>query len=187
MKPALKVLLPILLIISSGFIPVTAQQVTYTVQKIEDGDTLVLEIDGESVRVQLLGIDAPEDSPNPKFKSDLAKTGIAAEELILLGQGSTEYMKTLLSAGQQVGIQGGLRQPDRYGRTPAIVLNAAGRNISEAMVQDGYAVALMLKVGGPDDDFMRRLDRLERFSRKSSNGLWGRYPDLMRNWYDRSR
>lgn len=165
----------------------TAQaDLSYPLENIEDGDTLVLSIKGESVRVQLLGIDAPEDTHNPKFKSDLSKTEIEAEELLGLGKAATEHMRTLVTQGDMVMVQGSLRAADRYGRTPAILSNAEGRNLSEAMVQDGFAIVMLLS-SGDDEDFMRRLDRLERFSRKSNNGLWGRYPELSRNWYDRTR
>ncbi|MEJ1343607.1 MAG: hypothetical protein RPU14_16295, partial [Candidatus Sedimenticola sp. (ex Thyasira tokunagai)] len=40
---------------------------------VEDGDTLVVKIKGEEKRVQLLGIDAPEDVENPKFTKDLQR------------------------------------------------------------------------------------------------------------------
>lgn len=158
---------------------------SYPLEQIEDGDTLVLSIAGESVRVQLLGIDAPEDTDNPKFKSDLSKTQIDAEELVLLGKAATDHMGTLVKQGEKITVQGGLRAVDRYGRTPAILSNTGGRVLSEAMVQDGFAIAL--PASETDQAFMRRLDRLERFARKSNNGLWGRYPQLSRNWYDRTR
>ena len=185
MKNRFTLLLSLLAFIVSG--PVFAAQVdaSYPLEKIEDGDTLVLSIEGESVRVQLLGIDAPEDSHNPKFKSDLSKTEIDAEELLLLGKAATEHMQALVKEGEMMTIQGVLRAPDRYGRTPAIVSNAKGRDLSEAMVQDGFAIAM--PPSEEDSEFIRRLDRLERFARKSNNGLWGRYPELSRNWYDRTR
>ena len=59
------------------------------------------------------------------------------------------------------------------------------------MVQDGYAIPLPPKQPMPeilDTAFLERLDRLERFSSKSQNGLWGEpYREVMHNWYDRTR
>ena len=168
-----------------GFAFAAQVDVAYPLEKVEDGDTLVLNIAGESSRVQLLGIDAPEDTENPKFKSDLDKTGIEADRLMLLGKAATEHMNTLLNVGDDITVQGALRHPDRYGRIPAVLISAEGRNLSDAMVQDGYAIAL--STGAEDTEYVRRLGRLERFARKSSNGLWGRYPELSRQWYDRTR
>jgi len=158
---------------------------TYPVLQVEDGDTLLLEIEGESVRVQLLGIDAPEDSENPKFKLDLKNTEMDAGLLRQLGIEATSHLESLVSAGDSVTIDGELREKDRYGRIPAIVNNATGRPLPSAMIQDGYAIAL--EPTEQDYAYGRRLDRLERFSRKSHNGLWGSHPEAFRNWYDRTR
>lgn len=157
----------------------------YPLLEVEDGDTLLLEIEGKPVRVQLLGIDAPEDTENPKFKLDLEKTELEYEQLKQLGTASTGHLKTLISIGEMLTIQGEVRAVDRYGRVPAIVSNAAGRALPESMVRDGYAIAL--EPTQQDYSYGRRLDRLERFSRKSNNGLWGSYPEIFRNWYDRTR
>ncbi len=157
----------------------------YIVLDIEDGDTLLLEIEGQSVRAQLLGIDAPEDADNPKFRLDLKNTEMDAEQLKQLGMAATLHLKSLIAIGESVTMQGALREKDRYGRIPVIIDNMAGRTLSEAMVQDGYAIAL--PPTEQDYAYGRRLDRLERFSRKSSNGLWGSHPDTFRNWYDRTR
>ena len=159
--------------------------VGYELLEVEDGDTLLLVINGESVRVQLLGIDAPEDTENPKFKLDLKNTGMEPSQLMQLGVAATGHLNSLLSVGENLTIQGELREKDRYGRIPAIVSNAAGRSLSEAMVQDGYAIALAPTE--QDYAYGKRLDRLERFSRKSNNGLWGSHTELFRNWYDRTR
>ncbi len=159
--------------------------VDYALLKVEDGDTLLLEIAGEPVRVQLLGIDAPEDTENPKFKLDLKKTEMEPEQLKQLGTAATGHLQSLVAVGEIVTIQGDIREKDRYGRVPAIVSNAAGRALPDAMVQDGYAIALELTER--DYAYGRRLDRLERFSRKSNNGLWGSHPEETRKWYDRTR
>ena len=185
MKNRFVLLLSLFMLLMPGFTYAAQGNLSYPLEKIEDGDTLVLSIKGESVRVQLLGIDAPEDTHNPKFKSDLGKTEIEAAQLILLGEAATGHMKTLVQISELVTIHGVLRAPDRYGRTPAMVSNAEGRILSEAMVQDGYAIAM--PPSAEDSEFILRLDRLERFSRKSNNGLWGLHPELMRNWYDRTR
>lgn len=158
---------------------------TYPLLGVEDGDTLLLNIEGESVRVQLLGIDAPEDEDNPKFTLDLENTKMAYDELKQLGAASTAHLKSLVMVGENVSIQGSLREIDRYGRIPAVVNNAAGRPLPEAMVRDGYAIAL--QATKQDYSYNRRLDRLERFSRKSNNGLWGSHTESFRKWYDRTR
>lgn len=48
---------------------------TLDASEIEDGDTLVAVIGGSRERLQLAGIDAPEDSDNAKLQRDLTRTG----------------------------------------------------------------------------------------------------------------
>ncbi len=158
----------------------------YIVQQAEDGDTLVIDINGQSQRVQLLGIDAPENTENPKFTLDLKATEISKQKLLELGVAATDYLQSLAPVGSKVTIEGDLSNKDKYGRIPAIVINAEGRALPEAMVQDGYAIPLEQQADD-DEAYMRRLGRLERFSRKAQNGLWGNHSEPMHHWYDRTR
>jgi len=157
----------------------------YVVEAVEDGDTLVLKMDGKATRVQILGIDAPESSQNAKFKLDLKNTGLNEATLLELGEASTAYMQSLLTTGEQVSIQGELRAADRYGRIPAIVKNAADKDLGETMVLEGYAV--MLDGTQQDREYIQRFGRIERIARKSNKGLWGSHREPFRLWYDRTR
>ncbi len=175
-----------LLLINAGSVFATEPSAAYAVQQVEDGDTLLIDINGQSQRVQLLGIDAPENSENPKFMLDSEVTGLSKEQLLQLGVAATEYLQKLAPVGSDVTIKGDLNKKDKYGRLPAVVINAEGRPLPEAMVQDGYAIPLQQQAED-EEVYMRRLDRLERFSRKSQNGLWGNQSETMHNWYDRTR
>ena len=167
-----------------GAVAVRAE-ISYPVLEIEDGDTLILEIDGRTQRVQLLGIDAPEDAENAKFNLDLKQTGLAAAQLMALGEAATAYLGQLVGESARVSLEADLDSRDKYGRIPARVFNAEGRPLAEAMVQDGYAIAL--PSASMDSDYIERLDRLERFARKRGDGLWGSHAETTRAWYDRTR
>ena len=159
---------------------------SFRVLEVEDGDTLLVEMNGKHKRIQLLGIDAPENSDNPKLALDIKRTGLDKDKLLQLGIAAADHLKKLAPVGSNVGIRGDLSRTDRYGRISAVVINASGRSLAEAMVQDGYAIPLEQWTGN-DEAYMRRLDRLERLSRKSQNGLWGKHGNIMRDWYDRTR
>ncbi len=77
-----------------------SQKPGYVVEKIEDGDTIVVKIDGQSKRIQLSGIDAPEDTVNPKFKLDLKTRGLNKQELLGLGNAASDFLKSQLAAGE---------------------------------------------------------------------------------------
>ena len=183
-------LLSAMLILSGGAAvsatsPASAPTRLYVVEAVEDGDTVVLQVNGKSTRVQILGIDAPESAQNAKFKLDVKNTGLSEATLLELGEASSAYMQSLLAVGEQVSIQGELRAADRYGRIPAVVRNAAGKDLGDTMVLDGYAV--VLDGAEQDREYVQRLGRVERIARKSNNGLWGSYAETFRLWYDRTR
>ncbi len=91
----------------------------------------------------------------------------------------------MVGVDARVSLEGDLDKRDKYGRIPALVFNAEGRPLAEAMVQDGYAIAL--PAATLDRDYIERLDRLERFARKRGDGLWGSHAESANAWYDRTR
>lgn len=154
------------------------------VKQVEDGDTLLVVLNGADTRVQINGIDAPEDKENAKFKLDLTKTGFTAETLKDLGLTATAFLKRTLEDQSEIVLQGDLSVKDKYGRIPAKVL-FKDQDIAELMVKQGFAVPLASE--HIDNAYFKKLDRLERFSRKSLNGLWKSHSETMHQWYDRTR
>ena len=146
----------------------------YEVQTIEDGDTLKLEIEGKSERIQLRGIDAPESVKNPKLERDIQRTRLTADELLTLGRAASEHLSRLAAPGTQVSFKGDLGQRDRYGRISAILEDGSGQSINEAMVADGFAVTL-LDPGLPKT-LGERLKQAEAQARKNKSGIWGTHP-----------
>lgn len=137
---------------------------------VEDGDTLVVVVQGQEMRVQLAGIDAPEDVPNPKLKKDVERTGLAEQDLLSLGAESTRYLKQLSATNKMLGLELDKAGKDKYGRMPALVSLADGKTLNTLMLESGYALAI------PD----RMLDAattqqwvgLQQHARDTSQGLW---------------
>ncbi len=147
--------------------------------EVEDGDTLLIDIDGQQTRIQLAGIDAPEDSDNPKFRVDLKRTRLSAEQLLPLGRVATEQLRYLIREQGPFVLHFDPERKDRYGRTPGDLVNASGDSISAQMVANGYAIPLGR---GLPADLARRLGALEARARADSKGLWGLYPQETRRW-----
>ncbi|MCB1856725.1 MAG: thermonuclease family protein [Gammaproteobacteria bacterium] len=143
---------------------------SYAVLDIEDGDTLILEVDGQPVRVQLLGIDAPEDTDNPKLHRDLQRTGLEASQLLELGHRATRHLRGLAPPGTTVSLIGDITQRDKYGRLPAILMPHDGPSLNTAMVEDGYAIPL--SAYPLDDTLEKRLVELESEAINNRRGLW---------------
>ncbi len=128
-----------------------------TVERVVDGDTLKVSIDGESYRVRLIGMDAPE-SVAPDDTRNTEEGGIASN-----------FTKSLVSEGQTVYLQKDTSDTDTYGRLLRYVwLEYPGtdlRNIynvreymlNGVLVYEGYAEAKSYKPDTAYDDIFTRL------------------------------
>ncbi len=154
--------------------------ITYSVESVEDGDTIVIKYKGKTQRVQLIGIDAPEDTQNPKLNLDSRNKKIEKNDLLKMGKASTEYLQTLIKAGEKVSLEGNLSQKDKYNRLPAIVINQKGQSLNQEMVKTGYA--LLLTRFPLDEDFKASLKEAQNFARSEKLGLWKKHPQLMEKW-----
>ena len=155
-------------------------ETTYQVESVEDGDTLVIQYKGKSQRVQLIGIDAPENTQNPKLNLDSKRKEIKKLDLLEIGKLATDHLKTLVIAGQKVSLEGNLTQKDKYNRLPAVVINKKGESLNQKMVNDGYA--LLLTRFALNEDIRSSLEKSEKQARSDKSGLWKSHPELMEKW-----
>jgi len=158
-----------------------AQNQDFIVENIEDGDTLnIINADGESQRIQFSGIDAPEDTENAKLKLDMQNKGLSKEDLLEIGELATAFLKSKVTVGQKITLQGDLSQRDNYGRIPAIVLNDKGKSLNLLMMREGYAT--LLTRYPLEEAFKASLEEAEQHARASNSGLWGSHPEVMATW-----
>jgi len=148
--------------------------------KVEDGDTLLVNLDGNETRIQLQGIDAPEDSANPKLTVDMKRTGLGAEALLPLGEAATAHLRSLANTGSRLMLSGNLDAPDRYGRIPAEAFTAEGLSLNAAMVADGYARPL--PTDAVPESLRERLQMVWTLVRDKKPGLWSAHPETFRAW-----
>ena len=95
---------------------------TYTVERVIDGDTIVVTTpEGKSETVHLIGIDAPESEPNDKAKRDAERLGKDLETINKMGQDATEFVKGLKLEGKEVKLKFDVQERDKYGRLLAYV------------------------------------------------------------------
>jgi len=119
---------------------------TYTghVQRVKDGDTVVIQLGGRAVDVRLWGIDAPETSQpyGPHARKAAQK----------------------IASGQPCRLHAIER--DHYGRVVGRVV-AGGVNLGRSLVKSGYAWHDRKHAPGAD-----RLLELESEARAREKGLW---------------
>jgi micrococcal nuclease len=105
-----------------------ADRVLYPVERVVDGDTVILVIDRQSVRVRLKGIDAPESvKPNTPVQPG--------------GKEAAAYLLSLIGKRQVwVEYEGGAPEYDQYGRLLAYLYRSPdGMFVNAEMVRSGWA------------------------------------------------
>jgi len=172
-RPAL---LPLLLFATAAW---SEGPATYPLVAVEDGDTITIRIGQEVKRLQLSGIDAPEDVENPKLSRDMERTGLSAETLLQLGRAASDHLRSLVSPDDPVQITGDLSASDRYGRVP-VQAHVAGRSLNTAMIADGYAV--VLGRASVDEADRQRMVSLQQAAREQRLGLWGDQREAALSW-----
>lgn len=101
---------------------------TYPVIKVVDGDTVVMQRNGKSKTLRLIGMDAPETTTLRKGTVECfgKQATRRAEELL---DGISVSLETDSSQGTY----------DKYERTLAYIILPDGRNFAEVMIEEGYA------------------------------------------------
>jgi micrococcal nuclease len=129
--------------------------------RVVDGDTLIVKISGKSEKVRLIGINTPE-SVDPRRPVEC------------FGKEASAHMEQLLGKGTKLRLERDVEARDQYGRLLAYVYRAAdGKFINLAMVDDGFAHTYTFppNVAHRDD-----LATAERRARSAGIGLWGACP-----------
>jgi micrococcal nuclease len=129
---------------------------TGVVDRVVDGDTVIIDIDGEQVRVRMLNIDTPE-SVTPD------------QPVECLGPEASDFTKAILPEGEEVTLQFDVERTDQYGRTLAAVLTEEGENVSVELARAGLARPVTF---GVNDRFRPAVDDAVDEARAERVGLF---------------
>ncbi len=138
--------------------PAPGQYLVARVERVVDGDTIIVSIADREERVRLLNVDTPESVHPDKSKNTQ------------MGKLAAEYTRVALE-GRQVRLEGDSETEtrDRYGRLLSYVL-VDGTNFNVALVREGFS--------GYEVEFgaSRRYDRdfqnAESAARETGRGIW---------------
>ncbi len=161
----------------AGMVAAVPRLVEPTAVEIEDADTLLLEVDGMSYRIQLPDIDAPESSVNPKLQSDVKRTGLDAEVLLVLGRAADAGLQGLLNGSGPFTLSFDPDNRDRYGRVPGELLDRKDRALSLRLVEAGYAIPV-----GAAEGRAAELASAKAAAQAGGHGLWGSHPEVFAAW-----
>ncbi len=135
-----------------------------------DGDTVRVRIGPREETVRLIGIDAPESSPNERARDQARRMGISLREVVELGRRARDAASRLGPPGTRVRLEPDVQPRDRYGRLLAYVWLPDGTMLNERLLRDGWAVLLTVP---PNVRYVERLVAAQREARERGAGLWG--------------
>jgi micrococcal nuclease len=131
----------------------------YKVERVVDGDTIVVSIDGKSTKVRFIGVDTPESVSSDESNNTA------------WGKKASNYTKKRLSAAK-VYLKYDTQKEDVYGRTLAYVYTKNGKNYAmynKELVRKGYARAVCYE---PNHKYKKEFNKLQKEAKKAKRGFW---------------
>jgi len=127
------------------------------VERVVDGDTIVVHVSGHDERVRLIGIDTPE-TVDPR------------KPVQCFGKEASDHTKALLPAGTVVRLERDAEARDRYDRLLAYVYRKSdGLFVNLELARDGYAQLLTIP---PNVAYVDQLRAAVADARHQGRGLW---------------
>jgi micrococcal nuclease len=126
------------------------------VERVVDGDTVVVRLDGRSERVRYIGVDTPESVKPGERVQCFGKSAAAANRRLVLGR--------------DVRLEYDAEARDRYGRLLAYVWRG-DLLVNAELIRQGYAKPLEI---APNLAHAAELRRLASAARRGRRGLWRR-------------
>ena len=127
----------------------------YEVLRVVDGDTIVINYNGNAEKVRLIGIDTPESVHPDNSKN--------TEE----GIKTSNYTKQRLT-GKTVGIELDVQERDKYGRILAYVY-VDGKMYNKELLELGYAKVATYP---PNVKYVEEFTKIQEKARENKVGLW---------------
>lgn len=127
----------------------------YNVVRVIDGDTIVVDFNGQNEKVRLIGVDTPE-SVHPNERKN-------TEEGVL----TSNYTKERLS-GKSVKLEFDVQERDKYGRLLAYVY-IDDYMYNKELLEKGYA---KIATYPPNVKYVEEFEVLQLKAREAKVGLW---------------
>ena len=154
-KFSVGLLILISLISCDTIIQTENQNNLYEVVRVVDGDTVILNIDGQRTRVRLIGIDTPESVAEDKSRN------------VKEGKIASEYTKNLLE-NKKVRLEFDDEKKDVYERKLGYVF-LDDEFINEKLLKEGMA---KLYTKTTNQKYSERLKKAEEYARENKKGFW---------------
>ena len=137
-------------------LPATLQPGTYRVVSIDDGDTIIVDMNGTDEKVRFIGVDTPE-TKDPR------------KPIQCFGRAATEFTKNLIG-NRPVRLEADPTNTnrDRYNRLLRYVYLPDGTLVNAEIIKQGYGFAYVNFPVQKMDEFRS----LQKEAREQNRGLW---------------
>lgn len=137
----------------------TEQQELDSVQvvRVVDGDTFVVDINGEEKKVRLIGVDTPESVASDESRN--TPEGVEISNIV----------KEKMTKGDTLQIEYDVSTTDKYGRELAYLYFADGKMVQEWLLENGYARCMTIQ---PNVKYAEHFVSLQQEAAKNKVGLW---------------
>lgn len=134
-----------------------------TLIRVIDGDTLLVNHDGEEERIRLIGIDTPESVNPDKEKNNE------------YGEAASSFTKGLLSKGDTLYLEYDAERTDKYDRTLAYVWRDKTNTnvaymVNAQIIRSGYADTIIIE---PNTKYAEIFKTMRDQAKSAGSGLWG--------------
>jgi len=134
-----------------------SSEVTVKVERVIDGDTFEIKLNGKKERVRMIGIDTPETKkPNTP--------------VMFYGKEASDFTKKMLEH-KTVRLEWDVERRDRYQRLLAYVW-IDGEMFNRTLLREGYA---RLSTYPPNVTSLDRFKKDQEEARKKGKGVWKNY------------
>lgn len=134
----------------------------YVVNRVIDGDTFKIILQGKEESVRLVGIDAPELGQSNKTRECFAEESFEKARSVLEG----DSIRIEQDPSQDV--------KDKYGRILAYVFLKDGTNFNQLMIKQGLAHEYTYYGSAIPYKYQQEFKLAEREAKANGLGLWGK-------------
>lgn len=137
-------------------IPAELQAGTYRVVQVDDGDTIIVDMNGNEEKVRFIGVDTPE-TKDPR------------KPVQCFGKAATQFTKNLIGTNPvRLEADPENTNRDRYKRLLRYVYLPDGTHVNAEIIRQGYGFAYVNFPTQKAEEF----NRLQKEARKAERGLW---------------
>lgn len=131
---------------------------TYAVAKFDDGDTIVVDMDGKKETIRFIGVDTPE-THDPR------------KPVQCFGKAASAYTKQLIGTNRvRLEADPTNSNRDRYDRLLRYIYLPDGTLVNKKIIEDGYGFALTAFPFTKMEEFRQA----QKEARENNRGLWSK-------------